>query len=54
MVNRGRLQKVDWTRAAQPNVFGFIRCAGGSAAWPPGPGAWPVDSQPLSSEPRHL
>ena len=26
--------QVDWTHAAQPNVFGFIRCAGGSAAWP--------------------
>jgi hypothetical protein len=39
LVNRGQLPEVDWTRAAQPNVFGFIRCAGGSAAWPPGPGA---------------
>ena len=35
----GTGKHVLWTRAAQPNVFGFIRCAGGSAAWPPGPGA---------------
>ena len=33
MVNRSQLQEVDWTCAAEPNVFGFICCAGESAAW---------------------
>lgn len=36
LVNRGQLQEVDWTRPAEPDAIGFIRCSGESA-WPPVP-----------------
>lgn len=37
LVNRGQMQEVDWTRAREPNVFGFIRCTDESGAWLPVP-----------------